>query len=228
MPVVNVTPPSTPNAGRVNWNESDNYLETEIDAQESALTAHKTSADHDGRYYTESEVNASQGAQDTLITANANNLTTHKSSSDHDARYYTETEVDAVVANLESLIDDLEAQILQKRQAWVLQATYNSALGKWLSNGVEINNTIGMPIGLTGCIRRVVACRLDGQLAIVSGSYDIASDRAINGQRRISVRSESMGAIIMVTIDGNPVNSLAVSMLHDTSNVMVTIVGEYA
>jgi len=42
------------------------------------LTAHKASADHDGRYYTEAELNAGQ----------------------LDTRYYTEAEVDAIIAAL--------------------------------------------------------------------------------------------------------------------------------
>jgi len=42
------------------------------------LTAHKASSDHDGRYYTEAELNAGQ----------------------LDTRYYTEAEVDAIIAAL--------------------------------------------------------------------------------------------------------------------------------
>jgi len=54
------------------------------------LTAHKASADHDGRYYTEAEVEA-------LIDALTFDLTTHKASADHDGRYYTEAEVEALI-----------------------------------------------------------------------------------------------------------------------------------
>jgi hypothetical protein len=59
---------------------------SQVDTVQTNLNTHKTSSDHDGRYYTETEVNA-------LLTTRDNNLNTHKSSSDHDGRYYTETEL---------------------------------------------------------------------------------------------------------------------------------------
>jgi len=49
-----------------------------------ALETHKTSGDHDGRYYTETEI--------------ANLFSTHSQSDDHDGRYYTETEIDLALA----------------------------------------------------------------------------------------------------------------------------------
>ena len=51
----------------------------EVQALILALNTHKSSADHDGRYYTETEVG-------TLFT-------NHNSSGDHDGRYYTESEI---------------------------------------------------------------------------------------------------------------------------------------
>jgi hypothetical protein len=76
------------------------------------LNDHKTSGDHDGRYYTETEVDAALSDKsdtdhthdgryytetevDTKFTTANTNLTTHKTSTDHDGRYYTETEVDS-------------------------------------------------------------------------------------------------------------------------------------
>jgi len=55
------------------------HIDTNITNNINALVAHKTSADHDGRYYTETEVNS-------LIN-------THKTSADHDNRYYTKTDM---------------------------------------------------------------------------------------------------------------------------------------
>ncbi len=48
------------------------------------LSTHKSSSDHDSRYYTETEVDSK--------------FTTHKSSGDHDGRYYTETEINNKLA----------------------------------------------------------------------------------------------------------------------------------
>src|SRR4030067_2893101 len=89
MPITNVPNTSTPNAGRVSWNNSDTSLQAEIDADEAALTTHKTSSDHDGRYFTEGESDARFAPIAEPL------LTTHKTSSDHDGRYFTETESDA-------------------------------------------------------------------------------------------------------------------------------------
>jgi hypothetical protein len=61
-----------------------NDISTTASGADSDLTTHKASADHDGRYYTESEVDALN--------------TTHSGGSDHDGRYYTESEVDALIA----------------------------------------------------------------------------------------------------------------------------------
>src|SRR3972149_5881045 len=48
----------TPNAGRGIWNTNDDLLEDAINTTASNLTTHKSSADHDGRYYTEGETDA--------------------------------------------------------------------------------------------------------------------------------------------------------------------------
>jgi hypothetical protein len=70
----------TPNQGRNKWNTNDTNLNAELGAVSAALTAHKTSADHDGRYSTEDEVDA----KDAVIQTNLNN---HKASADHDGSY---------------------------------------------------------------------------------------------------------------------------------------------
>lgn len=66
------------------------------DLNTSDLTTHKTSTDHDGRYYTETEITSgyySKSAIDTAFTTRDGNLNTHKTSADHDGRYFTETEI---------------------------------------------------------------------------------------------------------------------------------------
>jgi hypothetical protein len=74
------------------------FTEAEINTMN---TNHKasTSVDHDNRYYTETEIDTKVGVLNTADTTNANNLTTHKTSTDHDGRYYTRTEVDTANTN---------------------------------------------------------------------------------------------------------------------------------
>lgn len=70
----------------------------------NSIAAHKTSGDHDGRYYTETEMDAKLNAKaanshthdsryytETEVDTKFNS---HKTSGDHDGRYYTETEID--------------------------------------------------------------------------------------------------------------------------------------
>jgi hypothetical protein len=78
----------TPNAGRTVWNANDagiagvaNGAEATASQAAADLAAHKQSADHDARYYTETEIDAQRSA--------------HNASGDHDGRYYTEAEIDA-------------------------------------------------------------------------------------------------------------------------------------
>ena len=56
----------------------------------STLNTHKSSSDHDGRYYTESEIDTISGSLSSEID---DDITTHAASGDHDGRYYTETEI---------------------------------------------------------------------------------------------------------------------------------------
>jgi hypothetical protein len=81
-------------------------------ATEAELTTHKSSSDHDSRYYTEAEIDAALAAkQDAATAATDAELTTHKTSSDHDGRYYTEAEVDASLAGKQDAHGDLDALI---------------------------------------------------------------------------------------------------------------------
>jgi hypothetical protein len=69
-------------------------LQDQINAKGTDLTTHKSSSDHDGRYYTEAEIDAKITTINTRNTADEGALATHKTSSDHDGRYYTESEMD--------------------------------------------------------------------------------------------------------------------------------------
>ena len=60
-------------------------------ASSAALTTHASSSDHDGRYYTETEVDTISGSLSAEIDSD---ISTHAASADHDGRYYTETELD--------------------------------------------------------------------------------------------------------------------------------------
>ena len=64
----------------VNLNEKNNY---------DAMVSHKTSGDHDSRYYTETEVNAMITSLNNKDISQDQALTNHKISPDHDGRYYT-------------------------------------------------------------------------------------------------------------------------------------------
>ena len=72
------------------------------------LISHKTSGDHDtryytktqldggqldNRYYTETEINSKLSTVNYSILANSSALNTHKTSTDHDSRYYTKQEL---------------------------------------------------------------------------------------------------------------------------------------
>ncbi|ALA68954.1 hypothetical protein GT50_01275 [Geobacillus stearothermophilus 10] len=88
-----------------------------IDQNDDELIAHKSSGDHDGRYYTKTQLDNGQldnryytetelnnGALDgryytesevdTKTTNLQNQINTHKTSADHDTRYYTKTQLD--------------------------------------------------------------------------------------------------------------------------------------
>lgn len=88
--------------------------DTAIQTNATNLTTHKGSADHDGRYYTEAESDATEAALQSDINSNTNALNTHKGSSDHDDRYYTESESDAFIAALQLLIDQNISDIALK------------------------------------------------------------------------------------------------------------------
>lgn len=81
-----------------------------IDQNDDEFIAHKSSGDHDARYYTktqldtgqldtryytETEIDTKVNNLQSQITTNANDISAHKTSSDHDARYYTKTQLDA-------------------------------------------------------------------------------------------------------------------------------------
>jgi hypothetical protein len=112
MPVTPVPSTDTPNAGRVKWNDNDITLQTAQESIAADLNEHKISSDHDGRYYTETEVdtffNSLQTAQENI----AADLNAHKVSSDHDGRYYTQTEVNTLFNNHAASTD--HAQYVKK------------------------------------------------------------------------------------------------------------------
>jgi hypothetical protein len=63
-------------------------------AQTEALNTHKSSGDHDGRYYQKTEVDD----KDNVIYYELDGkITTHQSSGDHDGRYFTKAELSSTV-----------------------------------------------------------------------------------------------------------------------------------
>ncbi len=83
--------------GKSNWWTSAvttiEDLHARVTTNLNSITTHKTSGDHDGRYYTESEINTKVSGLNSDISDNASAISTHKTSDDHDSRYYTETEL---------------------------------------------------------------------------------------------------------------------------------------
>lgn len=57
------------------------------------LISHKSSTDHDGRYFTETEINQKINVLNQKDTDIITTINTHKSSNDHDSRYYTREEL---------------------------------------------------------------------------------------------------------------------------------------
>jgi hypothetical protein len=66
---------------------------SDVTAVCNALNTHKTSSDHDSRYYTKSQTDTSLAtkADNDDLAAVSDALDTHKTSADHDSRYYTKT-----------------------------------------------------------------------------------------------------------------------------------------
>lgn len=194
----------TPNAGRVKWNGNDTELSGRIDDADAALTTHKSSDDHDGR---------NDGRYDALGSASTVNsaLTTHKSSDDHDGRYYTKSEI----------------LVLVKRQPFCVHFAWSASAGKFYVNNIEVNASMGVPIDRTGCLMKILRVKGDGSIEATTGSFDVDSDRFFSGHRRLSFSFEGSGTILMPTIDGIPVNTLALST-SDNNDIQGMLYGEYA
>ena len=123
--------------------------EDAISEQNVNLTSHKTSGDHDGRYYTESEVNTKlAGKSDTshshswsAITGKPTSFT--PSSHTHDDRYYTETEINAKIIKY--------ATVTLQTDAYA-EATLNAPSNSHIINVVSPNALVVVQ-GVTNKVR---------------------------------------------------------------------------
>lgn len=98
---------------------ADANLQGQITADVQALATHKTSADHDGRYFTEAEVTAIQGAlQGQINTASATITTLQNQLNALDNTFSTDAErlaaIQEVINSFNLADDDLEALIVGK------------------------------------------------------------------------------------------------------------------
>lgn len=125
----------TPRTGRDIWNANDQGIATVANGAEAGvatantnLNNHKTSADHDGRYYTEAEIDAA--------------FATHRGSGDHDTRYYTEAEVNNLIGALVSLSGN---QNVDGLKTFLQTITIKNA------NGIEFRDTNGSMLGAIRC-----------------------------------------------------------------------------
>jgi len=122
---------------------SGSTVQSLLEALKNYIDTHKTSDDHDSRYYTESEVDAiasdlaGAGRTTQTIKGNYDNLETHKGSSDHDSRYFTKTEIGSTTDG-NSGADKVGAaevatgsgQTVQAVLEWLYQEIINVTLGQ--------------------------------------------------------------------------------------------------
>lgn len=232
MSITLVLPTDTPNAGRVKWNDNDTSLQADIDAAEAALDTHKSSSDHDSRYYTEAEIDAQQSAQDAA-------LNTHKTSADHDGRYYTETESDARYSQLGHNHDDryftetesdaryvLKTEAKRRRDTFVVSRKSSAGGPNWEFSGIEISATIGLLMPSPGCIVGALLSRGDGSTQVVSLPYaSSGSDRRFGAASKIHVESLTPG-IVVIYVNGTQVTEISLTSATNI-NTILTIVVEY-
>ena len=100
---------------------------------EGGLEAHKSSGDHDGRYYTKSE-------DDSL-------LNTHKSSGDHDGRYYTKSQNDSLLNTHKSSGDhDDRYNARRKGQVAIINSGANPKSYLMVNNNALDWRSIVLPV----------------------------------------------------------------------------------
>ena len=97
-------------------------IQNQVTADVLALATHKTSADHDARYYTEAEVNAIQGALQTQLNTNASTLTAVQNTlATLNDTFSTDAErvaaIMAVVSQFQIADGDLNTLIINKADA---------------------------------------------------------------------------------------------------------------
>jgi hypothetical protein len=200
----------TPNAGRVKWNGNDNELQGNINTVSAALTTHKSSSDHDSRYYTETEIDAQQAAQDAA-------LNTHKSSGDHDARYYTETEINSMLAS--------------RRFGFTFVGLLKSTFSSLSLDGIA---GIELVTPRAGCLTAIGVKRISDSAAEVKtatyrSSGTTAQGRFSQGARIGFHRNTSTGAN-WPTVGGSAVNAAgldSISIIDNVSDFIITIEGLY-
>ena len=214
----------TPNAGRVKWNNNDTELQT-------AITAHKTSSDHDSRYYTEAEADARFAPIGEPL------LIVHKTSSDHDSRYYTEAEVDAALAlrdanlNTHKTSSDHDSRYVLRTEAKRRRETFvvakpSGAGGFFNSNGVQLNGSLGIVLPSPGCIVGALVSRSDGTTQIISLPWVASgSDRRFSAGAKLMAESIAPDYIV-ISINGQQVFELAPTS-NPTLAIVLSIVVEY-
>ena len=80
-------------------------------ASTTDILAHKTSSDHDTRYYTKSQIDTTTAALNARLDTSDGNLATHKTSSDHDSRYYQKSFIDQCFLSDSNAISALQTSV---------------------------------------------------------------------------------------------------------------------
>lgn len=117
------------------------YIDIVTGTNTTSLDTHKSSSDHDSRYYVKSEIDLQVSNLSTADVNNANNLNTHKSSSDHDSRYFTKDQMQSITAGA-SGADLIKATPIAANSGNTVQAQL-----AWLLSQIAIAATGSIPDG---------------------------------------------------------------------------------
>ena len=120
-------------------------IDTRLNTGATNLTNHKTSNDHDYRYYTETEVDTKVSTLNSGISLNSSNLSTHKVSTDHDYRYYTKEDLIPWLRAGDTYIREEVFTIVSSNLG---DGTFTYMLGENLITGA-LNETGGQVFNLT-------------------------------------------------------------------------------
>jgi hypothetical protein len=168
----------------------------------TALNTHKSSTDHDGRYYTEAEIDGKITVLNTADTTNATNLTTHKTSSDHDGRYFTEVELQSTTDN-SSGADKIGATPIATSPSTV------QGVLEWLKNQID-SVVVGTVPDSSITPAKLTFNAIDVPFAVATGT---ANTYAVTLSPIPTSYTDGMAVSVKINIDGNAASTINVNGL---------------